>query len=187
MIETIAVVDQLEHGLKNNLEIMPSLNWIWLPFQGLSAAQTYDMLALRQQVFVVEQNCVFQDADGIDQQCWHGLGYLPNAGLAAYARIVPPGVVYLEASIGRVVTASTLRGVSAGHALMHQAMAQVAKLYPGHAIKIGAQAHLQRFYGRYGFEAIGEIYDEDGIPHVQMITKILSISSQSMHDVLLKK
>ncbi|MEB0013565.1 GNAT family N-acetyltransferase [Glaciimonas sp. Gout2] len=187
MVEKVAVADKSEHEVKNNQENTRMLDWSWLPFQDLSASQTYDMLALRQQVFVVEQKCVFQDADGIDQQCWHGLGYLPNAGLVAYARIAPPGVVYAEASIGRVVTASTLRGMNAGHALMNQAMAQVAKLFPGHAIKIGAQAHLQRFYGRYGFEPIGEVYDEDGIPHIQMITTSMPNSSTFMHDETIAK
>lgn len=151
------------------LENTLSLQWSWLPFEALSATQMYDLLALRQQVFVVEQACVFQDADGIDRHCWHGLGYLANGQLGAYARIVPPGRVYPQASIGRVVTAPTLRGVNAGHALMEQAMTQVALLFPGHDIKIGAQAHLQRFYGRYGFEVCGDVYDEDGIDHVHMV------------------
>lgn len=146
-----------------------TLQWTWLPFKALSATQMYDLLALRQQVFVVEQACVFQDADGIDRHCWHGLGYLADGQLGAYARIVPPGRVYPQVSIGRVVTAPTLRGVNAGHALMEQAMAQVALLFPGHDIKIGAQAHLQGFYSRYGFKACGDVYDEDGIEHVHMI------------------
>lgn len=156
-----------KHGTVEKL----ALEWTWLPFQSLSAQQTYDLLALRQQVFVVEQACVFQDADGIDLQCWHGMGYLSGGRLGAYARIVPPGLVYPQPSIGRVVTAPTLRGINAGHALMEQAMAQVMLLFPAHDIKIGAQAHLQRFYGRYGFEPIGDVYDEDGIAHVQMIAK----------------
>jgi len=149
----------------------PVLDWSWLPFHDLSAVQIYDLLALRQRVFVVEQACVFQDADGIDPQCWHGLGYLPDGRLGAYARIVPPGLTYQQPSIGRVVTAPTLRGVNVGHQLMDQAMAQAGRLFPGRAIKIGAQAHLQGFYGRFGFEPVGEIYDEDGIEHIHMVTK----------------
>lgn len=147
------------------------LQWSWLPFHALSAVQIYDLLALRQRVFVVEQACVFQDADGIDPECWHGLGYLADGRLGAYARIVPPGLAYRQPSIGRVVTAPTLRGVNAGHQLMDQAMAQAGRLFPGHAIKIGAQAHLQRFYGRFGFEPVGEVYDEDGIQHIHMVTR----------------
>ncbi|MGS0740508.1 GNAT family N-acetyltransferase [Glaciimonas sp. GG7] len=151
------------------------LQWSWLPFDALSAAQVYDLLALRQQVFVVEQACVFQDADRIDLQCWHGLGYLTDGQLGAYARIVPPGVVYPQPSIGRVVTAPTLRGINAGHALMAQAMDKVAQLFPGQPIKIGAQAHLQRFYCRFGFEPVGDLYDEDGIAHIHMLASVPEI------------
>ncbi|KAF3998491.1 GNAT family N-acetyltransferase [Glaciimonas immobilis] len=147
---------------------------MWVPFAGLSATQVYDLLALRQRVFVVEQACVFLDADGIDRQCWHGLGYLANGDLSAYARIVPPGVSYPQPSIGRVVTASNLRGVNVGHALMSQAMAQVARLYPGLDVQIGAQAHLQQFYRRFGFVPVGDVYDEEGIAHVHMIAKSIA-------------
>ncbi|PFH11056.1 ElaA protein [Collimonas sp. PA-H2] len=145
------------------------MEWRWLPFQDLSAAQLYAAMQLRQRVFVVEQTCVFLDADGIDLESWHGLGYLPGGELGAYARIVPPGKAFRLPSIGRVVTAPELRGKSAGHELMQQAMAQTAKLFPGQDVKIGAQAHLQRFYGRFGFAAVGELYDEDGIAHIHMI------------------
>lgn len=164
-MDKVAGADKFETVLESKL----ALKWIWLPFQALSATQMYDLLALRQQIFVVEQACVFQDADGIDRDCWHGLGYMGDGQLGAYARIVPPGLVYSQASIGRVVIAPALRGVGAGHVLMEQAMAQVALLFPGHDIKIGAQAHLQRFYGRSGFETCGDVYDEDGIDHVHMI------------------
>ncbi|MFC5474558.1 GNAT family N-acetyltransferase [Paraherbaspirillum soli] len=145
------------------------LHWHWLPFQQLTTLQLYAAMQLRQRVFVLEQACLFQDADGLDPHAWHGLGYLPDGELAAYARIVPPGLAFEQPSIGRVVTAAALRGSNAGHELMQQAMAQAASLFPGSAIKIGAQAHLQRFYGRFGFEAVGEIYDEDGIAHIHMV------------------
>ena len=145
------------------------MEWHWLPFQELSTVQLYAAMQLRQRVFVLEQTCVFQDADGVDLYSWHGLGYLPNGELGAYARIVPPGKAFHLPSIGRVVTAPELRGKSAGHELMRQAMAQTARLFPGHEVKIGAQAHLQRFYGSFGFQAVGELYDEDGISHIHMI------------------
>lgn len=143
--------------------------WRWLPFQELSTAQLYAAMQLRQRVFVIEQSCLFLDADGIDQDAWHGLGYLPDGELGAYARIVPPGKAFHLPSIGRVVTAPELRGKSAGHELMRQAMMQVARLFPGQDVKIGAQAHLQRFYARFGFAPVGELYDEDGIAHIHMI------------------
>jgi len=145
------------------------MKWCWLPFQDLSTTQLYAAMQLRQRVFVVEQACVFLDADGIDLDAWHGLGYLPNGELGAYARIVPPGKAFEYPSIGRVVTAPELRGSGGGHELVLQAMAQAAQLFPGYRIKIGAQAHLQRFYGRFGFEPVGELYDEDGISHIHMI------------------
>lgn len=148
------------------------LQWQWLPFQSLTVLQLYEVMQLRQRVFVIEQTCLFQDADGIDVYAWHGLGYLPDGELGAYARIVPPGKVFDEPSIGRIVTTPALRGMHVGHVLLQQAMMQTARLFPGHAIKIGAQAHLQRFYGRYGFEATGELYDEDGISHIHMRTKV---------------
>ncbi len=145
------------------------MEWHWLPFQELSTVQLYAAMQLRQRVFVLEQTCVFQDADGIDLYSWHGLGYLPNGELGAYARIVPPGKAFHLPSIGRVVTAPELRGKGAGNELVRQALAQTAKLFPGHDIKIGAQAHLQRFYGSFGFKPVGELYDEDGILHIHMI------------------
>jgi len=145
------------------------MEWRWLPFQELSTVQLYAAMQLRQRVFVLEQACVFQDADGVDLYSWHGLGYLPNGELGAYARIVPPGKAFHLPSIGRVVTAPELRGKSAGYELMRQAMAQTARLFPGHEVKIGAQAHLQRFYGSFGFQPVGELYDEDGISHIHMI------------------
>jgi ElaA protein len=150
--------------------------WRWLSFQDLSAVQLYAAMQLRQRVFVVEQTCVFQDADGIDVHAWHGLGYLPNGDLGAYARIVPPGNAFEYPSIGRVVTAPALRGKSAGNELMQQAMTQTARLFPGHQVKIGAQAHLQRFYARFGFEPVGELYDEDGISHIHMIAPLAACS-----------
>ncbi|MQR01594.1 GNAT family N-acetyltransferase [Glaciimonas soli] len=147
------------------------LLWSWQPFHSLTTAQLYEVMVLRQRVFVVEQACAFQDADGIDPQCWHGLGRMPDGELAAYARIVPPGLAFMQPSIGRVVTSPTLRGVNAGRQLMEQAMVQIRRLFPSQVIQIGAQVHLQGFYNGFGFETIGEPYDEDGIMHVHMVTK----------------
>jgi ElaA protein len=155
--------------IKEAVATTPQMVWHWLPFEQLNTVQLYQAMQLRQRVFVLEQTCAFQDADGIDLHAWHVLGYLPNGELGAYARIVPPGKAFEYPSIGRVVTAPELRGNGAGYELMQQAMAQAARLFPECAIKIGAQAHLQRFYGRFGFQAVGDLYDEDGISHIQMI------------------
>ena len=145
-----------------------ALTWDWLPFDRLSGRQVHDLLALRQRVFIVEQHCAFLDADGVDPRCWHGLGWKDGA-LVACARIVPPGLKYAEPAIGRVVTAPEVRRTGAGRELMLEAIAQTQRLYPGQAIRLGAQRYLEKFYGSLGFVPIGAPYDEDGIPHIEML------------------
>ena len=140
----------------------------WLPFDRLSGREVHDVLQLRSRVFVVEQTCPFLDADGVDPSCWHALGR-EGGVLVATARIVPPGLKYEEPAIGRVVTAPEVRRTGAGRALMTSAIAQVQRLYPGQRIRLGAQRYLERFYGSFGFVPVGEPYDEDGIPHVEML------------------
>ena len=119
-------------------------------------------------MFVVEQNCVFQDADNKDQYCFHLMVYKSNR-LVAYARLVPKGISYDEMSIGRVVTSRDVRGEGAGKYLMQQAIASCNKLFGEGSIRIGAQHYLAKFYSDLGFTATGEVYDEDGIDHIQMI------------------
>lgn len=145
-----------------------SLEFDWLPFDRLSGREVYEVLQLRQRVFVVEQRCPFLDADGLDAQCWHGLGREQGV-LVATARLVPPGVKYAEPAIGRVVTAPEVRRTGAGRALMHSAIAQVKRLYAGQDIRLGAQRYLEKFYGSFGFVPVGEPYDEDGIAHIEMV------------------
>lgn len=142
----------------------------WLPFSSLSGREVHDVLQLRQRVFVVEQNCPYLDADGADPSCWQGLGRVDGV-LIATARIVPPGLKYMEPAIGRVVTAPEARKGGAGRALMISAIAQTKRLFPGQDIRIGAQRYLEKFYASLGFESVGEPYDEDGIPHVEMIRR----------------
>ena len=143
------------------------MRWTCLRFEELSVRQLYDVLALRSEVFVVEQNCVFQDIDGLDPQTWHLLGE-DGGKLAAYTRLIPPGVKAPDALIGRVVTAPAARGGGTGRLLMTEAVAQCERLWPGQAITLHAQAHLERFYGSFGFEPAGAQYLEDGIPHIEM-------------------
>jgi ElaA protein len=145
------------------------LRWRCLPFDGLSLAELYAVLRLRSAVFVVEQNCAFQDMDGLDPACHHLLGVDDTGELLAYARLVPPGLAFAEASVGRVVTAPAARGRALGHQLMAQVHAALTALWGGQPIRIGAQAHLQAFYGQHGFVADGPGYIEDGIPHVEML------------------
>ncbi|MGC4365703.1 GNAT family N-acetyltransferase [Hydrogenophaga sp. R2] len=153
-----------------------ALVWRCLPFDALQAHTLYAILRLRSEVFVVEQRCVFQDMDGADADCMHLLGESPDpahpAGpplLRAYARLVPAGRKFAEASIGRVVSDPALRGTGVGHALMAQAVQTLTSLWGRQPIRIGAQAHLQGFYRRHGFETASPVYDEDGIDHVEML------------------
>lgn len=146
-----------------------SVEFDWLPFDRLSGREVYELLQLRQRVFVVEQTCPFLDADGLDPQCWQGLGRDASGVLVATARIVPPGLKSEEPAIGRVATALEIRRTGAGRALMTSAIQQVQRLYPGQRIRLGAQRYLEKFYGSFGFQPIGEPYDEDGIPHLEMI------------------
>jgi ElaA protein len=145
------------------------LNWTVCKFDQLTAAECYALLALRSAVFVVEQNCVFLDADGYDLHCQHLLGWSENnTTLVATARLVPPGVKYPEASIGRVVVAQSVRGTGVGRELVQRAIDSVRQLYPNHNLRIGAQLYLKHFYESFGFITTGPIYDEDGIDHIEM-------------------
>ena len=144
------------------------ISWECKPFDELSPAQLYALIRLRNEVFVVEQNCVFQDADNKDQFCWHLLGW-KDAELAAYARLVPAGVSYEEPSIGRVVTAITARRSGSGRLLMQQAIERCRSLFGERPIRIGAQLYLKEFYSSFGFVPTGGIYPEDGIPHLHML------------------
>ncbi len=144
---------------------------ICLPFQNLSLDQLYEIMRLRQEVFVVEQDCPYLDADGKDQKSEH-LMILQNGELAAYTRLVPPGISYKHySSIGRVANGLRFRGQGLGKKLMEQSIQECLRLYPGHSIKISAQCYLEKFYAELGFKDLGSRYDEDGIPHMGMIYK----------------
>jgi ElaA protein len=147
---------------------LEDLNWQFLSFEALSARQLYAILQLRSEVFVIEQQCLYQDMDGSDHEAMHLVG-LYDGRLMAYARCFPAGVKYTEASIGRVITRSELRGTGAGHALMREALARMQAVWGAQAVRISAQAHLEDFYAQHGFAAQGDVYDEDGIPHVAML------------------
>ncbi|MBT9487715.1 MAG: GNAT family N-acetyltransferase [Rubrivivax sp.] len=144
------------------------MNWQWVRFAGLSLDDLYDALALRCRVFILEQGA-FQDPDGLDQVAWHLLGRDETGALQAYLRVVDPGVKYAERSIGRVITAPEVRGTGAGRQLMAEGLARCDATWPGEPIRISAQAHLQAFYGGFGFDAVGEPYAEDNIPHIEML------------------
>jgi ElaA protein len=163
------------------------ISWRCVHFGELTPRELHDILQARAAVFVVEQGCAFQDVDGADPECWHLMGIASDAlgpglrrgddsrgadharRIVAYCRLVPPGTKFAEPSIGRVVTLPAARGLGYGKALMTEALAQAARLWPGRALRIGAQRYLERFYGEFGFVTVSEPYDEDGIPHVEML------------------
>ncbi|MEZ5662945.1 MAG: GNAT family N-acetyltransferase [Burkholderiaceae bacterium] len=148
------------------------VRWRCLPFHAMAARTLYGLLQLRSEVFVVEQACVFLDMDGLDEHCLHVLGERPCDGgvrLVASTRLVPPGRAFAEASIGRVVTAPAERHGGLGHALMAESVRLLQALWGDQPIRIGAQAHLERFYNRHGFVSDDKPYVEDGIPHIEML------------------
>ena len=144
------------------------ITWSLKKFNELDVQELYAVLRLRSEVFVVEQNCVFQDMDNKDQSAYHLMGWENNA-LVAYTRLVPPGVAYEFCSIGRVITSQAARGSGAGKLLMEKSIEEAQHLFGGVPIKIGAQFYLKDFYNSFGFKQSSDIYDEDGIDHIEMI------------------
>lgn len=138
-----------------------------VPFATLTGADVYDLLALRQRVFVVEQHCAYLDADGLDRDARHFL--MRDRGvLIAYTRVLAPGVRFPTFSIGRVVVAPERRGERLGREVMEKTIAEIERVEGAVPISLAAQAHLEGFYGSLGFRTISGAYDEDGIPHVDM-------------------
>ena len=144
------------------------MNWVLKKFDELTPFELYQLLRLRSEVFVVEQNCVFLDMDNKDQECWHLLGWDGDL-LAASTRLVPPGLAYAEMSIGRVVSSPHSRGKGVGRELMIESIKAVHELFGRNDIRIGAQLYLEKFYQSLGFKTDGEVYLEDGIKHVEML------------------
>jgi ElaA protein len=145
------------------------LRWLWCRFDELTGEQVYRILALREQVFIVEQECLYRDIDGRDAHAHHLLGLDASGSLVAYLRLVAPGYRFPEPCIGRVVTDPATRGRGYGHALMKEGIRRAAEIYPGQPIRISAQRYLERFYGAHGFAPSGDPYDEDGIEHREMV------------------
>jgi ElaA protein len=147
--------------------------WTVLPFEALPPIALYDALRLRQRVFVVEQACAYLDCDGRDPASLHLLGRARDRDrqgpLVAYARLVPAGVAFAEPSIGRVATAPEARGRGYGRALMVEAIARARQAFGPGPLRIGAQQYLERFYTELGFRTASEVYDDDGVPHIQMV------------------
>lgn len=143
------------------------IRWEIKSFDALSTAELYDIIALRDLVFVVEQHCIYLDADGRDKKAFHLMGF-DDHNLIAYCRLFAPGLVYEEASIGRVVTHPSARRTGLGKELVRQAIAQISALFETSIIRISGQLYLKEFYQNLGFEPLGGVYMEDDIPHIAM-------------------
>lgn len=146
------------------------MNWHIKTFNDLTINELYAILKLRQDVFIIEQNCIYPDIDNIDEESIHIFASYDNI-IVAYCRIVYPGIKYNEPSIGRVIVDSTFRNKKIGTQLLEKAILTNEKLFPNMRNRISAQSHLQTFYQNLGFESISEIYLEDGIPHIEMLLK----------------
>ena len=146
------------------------MEWTLKKFNELTVDELYAVLQLRSEVFVVEQNCIYQDPDGKDQYAWHLMG-MDKSQLVAYARIFAAGATYSNPSIGRVVTSPSKRGSGLGRELMEKSIQECESLFGNTSITLGAQVYLRKFYESLGFIVSGEEYVEDGIPHVTMTRK----------------
>jgi len=144
------------------------IEWQMNRFDDLAPRRLYEVIALRERVFVVEQNSLYQDCDGKDLAAWHLLG-TSNGEIVAYCRILAAGVRFKEVSIGRVVVHPDARGQGAGKALNQEAIRQARSIFGPVAIRISAQAHLEKFYGEFGFVRASALYLEDTIPHIEML------------------
>jgi ElaA protein len=144
-----------------------SINWKIKPFEALSVVELYSLLQLRSEVFVVEQNCVYQDIDGKDGKALHLIGEYQGK-IVAYSRLFKPNDYFENASIGRVVIDKNYRDKKWGHELMQQAISGINTHYKETKITISAQMYLQKFYESHGFVQTSEMYLEDDIPHIEM-------------------
>ena len=140
----------------------------WQTFAELSARDLHDVLRLRQLIFIVEQNCAFADADGLDIEAIHGLGRSETGELVSVARLLPPGCKFSIPSIGRVAVAKHARSRGYGRIMVSRALSEVRRRFPASPVHIDAQSYLERFYASFGFVRVGESFEEDGIPHVSM-------------------
>lgn len=147
----------------------PEILWQWRTFADLTTPQLYQILQLRQQVFVIEQQCCYDDIDDWDQDATHLLGMNADGQLLAYIRVFAANVRFTDACIGRVLTHASMRGQGLGHELMRRGIEYCDQSFPNTAIRISAQAHLTGFYEQHGFVVAGEQHLVDGIPHVDLI------------------
>lgn len=151
---------------------MTETDYHWYAFTDLTGEELYAMLKLRQEVFVVEQRCAYQDCDDLDQMAWHLVGWRQAAGSivpVAYLRVIPPGSAEEMPAIGRLLLRADRRGRGEGKKLLGLALKRIEEVYPETAVRITAQSYLIEFYRQFGFQPASEVFDEDGIPHLRMI------------------
>ncbi|PSN15220.1 GNAT family N-acetyltransferase [filamentous cyanobacterium CCT1] len=144
------------------------ITWVWKPFEALSTAELYEIMKARQQVFIIEQSCIYADIDGADPQSWHLLGLTPNHELVAYLRVLPPTHDRATPAIGRVLILPAMRGQGLGRQVIAEGLRQTQQQFPGQDIVLSAQHHLEKLYREFGFQSISEPYLEDGIAHINM-------------------
>jgi ElaA protein len=148
------------------------IEWQWLEFESIPRGDLYEVLRQRQEVFVLEQTCLYPDIDGHDQAAHHLMAWQTIDGarrLVAYLRCLAPGAKYTEMSLGRILTPAIARGTGIGRQLVAEGIRRAELQHPGHRIRIGAQQRLEQFYQSFGFTTISAPYDEDGIPHIDML------------------
>ncbi len=148
---------------------MTSLHYQLLSINALGVEVLYDIMQLRQEVFVVEQKCFYLDADGVDLDAYHFIGRDNSKNIISYLRIIPPSSVNNFVRIGRVLVRADRRGKGYARAIMTEALRRIKAIYPGKAVKVSAQTHLEDFYASLGFVKVSDPYDEDGIEHVDMV------------------
>jgi len=146
----------------------PGIEWQWCRLGELSAGQIYAVLAARVAIFVVEQNCAYQDLDGLDADAEHLIAW-SGKEVAGYLRVLAPGTRFDDPSIGRIITTQPFRGSGLGREVVAKGIERTRQRYPGQPIRISGQKYLERFYRDFGFVTVSEPYLEDGIPHVEMV------------------
>ena len=168
-------------AMDNNIS-PAQIAWKWSSFENLSKSELYAILKLRQEVFVVEQKCAYLDCDDLDKKAYHLTGTSADVtdhrvansmfsqhGIVAYMRTLFPGVKTEHPSFGRLLTHKTVRKKGVGRQLLRKAIINTNRIYPGSKIQISAQLYLEPFYKSFGFVTVSDPYDEDGIPHIEMI------------------
>ena len=148
------------------------LFWTYKKFEDISGEEMHEILATRQSVFIVEQKCVYQDADELDRGSWHLLGRSVDGIIIAYGRVNFPGSRHREPSLGRILTSKDARGLGAGREVVRRCLELCKRQYPELNIRISAQIYLIDFYSDFGFQEVGEPYDDEGVEHIDMVMNV---------------